>query len=204
MESVEGQANQNVENVEGQEQQVDLNALMEQMEQLKSTNQRLLSESKQNADKYREIRDKYAAKEKLELEEKENWKERLDIEKNEKMELADKYNSLKKQTLQKDLKFNIAQMANGVPLNKGVTIDHVINEVLNTGMVEVSEDESGFVGLQDAFEKVKTDAVFLFDHKKAPMANAIPNNAPRKKSLKEMSGKELEMAMKDNIAKFLN
>lgn len=199
MENVEGHTNQNVE------QQNDLKAILEQVEQLKSTNARLLSESKQNADKYREIRDKYAAKEKLELEEKENWKERLDIEKNEKMELADKYKSLKKQTLEKELKFNVAQMTAGIQLNKGVTIDHVINEVLNTGIVEMNEDESGFNGLKDAFEKVKSEAVFLFDHKKAPMANAIPHSgAPEKKPVTSLRGEEMKQAMLENIAKFIN
>lgn len=205
MDNVEGQAANTDSNVEQQgNQEMDLKALMEQMEQLKSTNSRLLSESKSNADKYREIRDKYAAKEKMELEEKENWKERLDIEKNEKVELLEKYKSLETAALEKDLRFNIADLTRGMTLNKGVKIEHVINEVLNTGMVEKNEENNGFNGLQEAFEKVKNESTFLFDFKKAPMANAVPSGqAPKNKTINEMSKAERDAHFKQNIAALL-
>lgn len=185
MEHVEGQAQQNDQSSEGEANQaVDVKALMERLEQLESTNNRLLSESKENAEKYRSARDKLVQKEKIELEQNDNWKERLELEKNEKSEWVDKFNALKKETLKKDLNFNVAKMVSGVKLNKGVTVDHVIDEVLKTGMVEVDEDNNSFMGLNDAFAKVKNDAVFLFDIGKAPMTNAMPQGAaPEKKKM---------------------
>ena len=164
-------------NIEGKD-------LMGQMQSLKSTNERLLAQSKDNADKYRKLRDATDSKEKLELEESENWKLLLDKEKDERHKLSEDYNTLKKSSLKKDLNFNIVKLIGSTQLNTGVTVEHVIDEVLRTGMVEVSDDESEFVNINDAFEKVKNDAVFLFNSQKAPMANAIPGGrAPAEKKL---------------------
>lgn len=156
---------------------------MDELMKLKSTNERLLAQSKENAEKYRGLRDKVDAKEKLELEENENWKVLLDNEKNASHELKEKYDTLKKSALRKDLDFTVAGLIDS-PLSQGATIDHVISEVLKTGMVEMTEDESGFTNVKEAYAKVKEDALFLFNTSKAPMANAVPgNNAPAEKKL---------------------
>ena len=157
--------------------------LMDELAKLKSTNERLLAQSKENAEKYRGIRDKVDAKEKLELEENENWKVLLDNEKNASHELKEKYDSLKKNALRKDLDFTVAGLIDS-PLSQGATIEHVISEVLKTGMVEMTEDESGFTNVKEAYAKVKADALFLFNTSKAPMANAVPgSSAPKEKTL---------------------
>ena len=158
-------------------------SLMDELTKLKSTNERLLAQSKENAEKYRGIRDKVEAKEKLELEENENWKALLDNEKNASHELKEKYDSLKKNALRKDLDFTVAGLIDS-PLSQGATIEHVISEVLKTGMVEMTEDESGFTNIKEAYAKVKEDALFLFNTSKTPMANAVPgSNAPAEKKL---------------------
>lgn len=184
MENAEQHESQNNEKIEQSEPSNDSNGIEEQIASLKSTNDRLLAQSKDNADKYRKLRDKTDAKEKLELEESESWKQLLDKEKNDHHELRENYASLKKTTLKKDLNFNIAKLIGSTPLNNGVNLEHVIDEVLRTGMVEVSEDESEFLNVNEAFEKVKLEAVFLFDSKKVPMANAIPGSgAPKERQL---------------------
>ena len=171
--------------------------LLAQLEEQKKTNDRLLAESKENANKYRSIRDKYAAKEKIELEQSENWKERLELEKNERLELLEKHNQLKKTTLKKDLDFTVAKLIDK-PLEDGVTIDDVIEYVLKTDMVTVSEDESSFENVKEAYDLVKDSKSFLFSNKKAPMVNAVPTgNAPKDRKL---SNKELfENAIKHII-----
>lgn len=206
METVEGQVSQPVEqNVEGQIGDDGNTELMQQLAQLKSTNERLLAQSKENAEKYRKVRDKMESKEKLELEETENWKVLLDKEKDSHHQLKEQFDDLRKNSLKKDLNFNIAKLIGSTPLNKGVTVDHVIDEVLRTGVVEVNEDETEFLNVDQAFEKVKNEAIFLFNNSKAPMANTVPSNqSPKEKTFTQMTTKERDAAFKENIAKLIN
>jgi hypothetical protein len=157
--------------------------LVEQMAALKATNDRLLAQSKENANKYRALRDKADAEERLELEKSENWKQLLDKEKNENHELREKHNALKKAALKKDLDFTVANMIDA-PLSTGVEIDDVIEQVLKTGMVEVADDDSSFLNVKEAFDQVKNTKMFLFNPKKAPMTNTVPNaHAPAEKKI---------------------
>lgn len=157
--------------------------LMDELAKLKSTNERLLAQSKENAEKYRGIRDKVEAKEELELKESENWKAVAALKEKAAAELKVKYVALKKDSLRKDLDFTVAGLIDS-PLSQGATIEHVISEVLKTGMVEMTEDESSFTNVEEAYAKVKADALFLFNTSKAPMANAVPgSNAPTEKKL---------------------
>jgi len=161
----------------------DNSGLVEQIANLKATNDRLLAQSKDNANKYRTLRDKTDAEEKLELEKSENWKQLLDKEKNDNHELREKHNALKKVSLKKDLDFSVANMID-VPLSTGVEIDDVIEQVLKTGMIEVNDDDSGFVNVKEAFEHVKNNKMFLFNSKKPPMTNTVPNaQAPAEKKI---------------------
>jgi hypothetical protein len=204
MENVEGQTPETNVTAEGHAADSGLNEILEQVAALKSTNERLLAQSKENAEKYRSLRDKTEAKEKLELEESENWKTLLDKEKNDHHQLRESFNSLKKTTLKKDLNFNIAKLIGSTPLNKGVTVDHVIDEVLRTGIVEVNEDESEFLNVSEAFDKVRNDSIFLFDSKKAPMANTVPQGkVPTDKPLNQMTKSERDEAFKANIASLI-
>ncbi len=158
--------------------------LMAQLDQSNATNERLLTESKDNASKYRTIRDANSAREKLELEQSENWKERLGVETKEKLEAIEKLASLQKTTLRKDLDFEVAKMIGNTPLNEGVSINDVIHQVIETGIATMNDDSSGFENLDQAYEKVKLSKQFLFNSSRKPMANAIPTgSAPTGKKL---------------------
>lgn len=169
--------------IEQSVQQNDDSELAKQIATLKATNDRLLAQSKDNANKYRALRDKTDAEEKLELEKSENWKQLLDKEKNDNHTLREKHDALKKVSLKKDLDFSVANMIDA-PLSQGVEIDDVIEQVLKTGMIEVNDDDSGFVNVKEAFEQVKNTKMFLFNSKKAPMTNTVPNaQAPAEKKI---------------------
>ena len=87
------------------------------------------------------------------------------------------------QAVRTDLDFSVANMID-MPLSGGVEIDDVIEQVLKTGLVEVSDDDSTFLNVKEAYEKVKTTKGFLFNSKKAPMTNTVPNgHAPASKKL---------------------
>lgn len=202
MDNVEQHSPENVEKVEQPTNENDPKneiSLMDQIEQLKSTNNRLLAQSKENADKYRSLRDQNDAKTKLELEENENWKTLLDNEKNEHSKLRDDFNSLRKTTLKKDLDFTVAKMIDK-PLTNGFTIDDVIDQVLKTGIVEVSDDDSGFLNVADAFNKVKETKPALFNTTKIPMTNKVPDGGePKSKTFAELSVDERTKLRSDLI-----
>jgi oligoendopeptidase F len=154
---------------EQKEQQVDINAVMNRLEQLEQTNQRLLEESKQYKNKYRGLRDEVETKEKAKLEESENWKELLDREKNEKMQLADQVRSYKQQTLKQNINFEVARHApNAFDVNDVITS-------LPKDMLQMDEETLEVKGIEDAVNLVKEKKPWLFDTKKSTgMASQRP------------------------------
>jgi hypothetical protein len=175
-----------VENVEVEQSKAEptIAELMAKLEAANNYNEKLIVESKDNANKYKSIRDANADREKLELEASENWKERLAVEKKEKLEAIEALSSLQKTTLRKDLDFEVAKMIGNTPLQDGVSINDVIHQVVETGIATTNDDGSGFENLAEAYAKVKESKQFLFNNSKKPMANAVPaGNAPTGKKL---------------------
>jgi len=168
-------------------------ALLDRLAQLESTNERLLAQSKENADKYRSMRDAKDASEKEELLKQENYKGLLGKKNEEYSALEENFNTLKKTALKKDLDFTVAKLIDK-PLANGASVDDVIEQVLKTGVVEILEDESGFANIEEAYNKVKESKAFLFDAKKSTMINAVPSGqAPSGKKLSQ--GEQLSSAL---------
>lgn len=132
---------------------------------LKSTNERLLNESKDHAGKYRTLRDEVSTKEKADLEQNEQWKELLDKEKNSHFELGEKYKGLRKQTLQKSLEFEIAGLA-----KDAFDVRDVINS-MPLDEVNIDEDNLTFGGLEEAVKKVRESKEYLFKPKDSVKMN---------------------------------
>ena len=197
---VEGQPDGKVETKLVEQPQVSMEDLQAKIVALESTNGRLLSESKDNSDKYRSLRDKNTTREKIELEQSENWKERLELEKNEKLEFKEKFEVLKKTSLRKDLDFEVAKLIGNSPLNDGVSINDVIYQVMETGLIEVNDAENGFNNLTDAYTEVKKSKQFLFNTSKKPMINDIPSEgAPAEKKLN--SNERMDLALTNLFTK---
>jgi len=201
MENVEGQNEQTAATkTEGNEStEVDAKALMDKIAQLESTNERLLSQSKENADKFRTLRDSNSEREKKELLDQENYKGLLGKKSEEHNELLERFENLSKKALKKDLNFTVAKLIDK-PLADGASVDDVIEQVLKTGEVVLLDDESGFTGIEEAYNKVKESKSFLFDVKKANQFNKVPSNkAPQGKKLSntEQLGSALESIFKN-------
>ena len=178
METVEGQESTNVE-VQAEQpvnENMDVKSLMEEVSKLRATNERILSESKSHADKNRRMKLERETNERALLEEKEDYKTL-----NEK--LKEDFNSLKKSSLKNNLDFTVAKLIDR-PLQDGATVEDVIDHVLKTGLITVSDDESRFENVEDAYQKVKLEKGFLFSNKQVPMTNAVPNSgAPKERKL---------------------
>jgi hypothetical protein len=168
--------------VENQEQTVDIEALMKRVEQLESSNNRLLDESKSWKEKYqseRSVREKDTEKK---LTENEQWKELVEIEKNKRFELESKVKDLTTLSMQKDLKYKVASLAKDAH-----NVEDVVAAVSRSGMLELDKDSGTIRGIEEAYNKVREEKPYYFDlAKKSGMSAGKPDTMiPKEKSLEE-------------------
>ena len=175
--------------------------LSAQIEQLKATNERLLSESKSNKTKRSEVEELQAQIDSFknkELEDKGNWQERLvsEQEKNQKLNdaLVAKDNMI--------LKGNIVNA-----VSKSAKDAWDVNDLLAQSefakMIEVNEETLQPIqeSVDNFVNSLKEQKKYLFKGGKvAPMADAKPGvNAPKDKTLKQMSNEERLAAMQSSF-----
>lgn len=157
--------------VENQEQTVDIEALMKRVEQLESSNNRLLDESKSWKEKYqseRSVREKDTEKK---LTENEQWKELVEIEKNKRFELESKVKDLTTLSMQKDLKYKVASLAKDAH-----NVEDVVAAVSRSGMLELDKDSGTIRGIEEAYNRVREEKPYYFDlAKKSGMSAGKPD-----------------------------
>lgn len=159
--------------------------VLKRVEMLERTNQRLLEESKGYADKYRGLRDGVEKEKKQKLEQEENWKELLDIEKNKNHELNEVLMSTRKQVLQERLHTEVAKHARDAH-----NIDLVI-KALPRDMVSIDEETLEIKGVSDAINLLKEKEFYLFDQKKnSGQPNSRPSAVNGKVAYSELSQQE--------------
>jgi hypothetical protein len=160
MEQVQEQENTdgNV-NVESQEQapEVNIEALMARLEKLENTNSRLLDESKTNKSKYQSLRSEVDSKQQVQLEESENWKELLEIEKNKGFELQENNKKIKQNVLKQKLNFEVAKHA-----KNAFDVTDVINS-LDKNLLSIDEESLDIGGIKEAVESVMSNKPHLFN-----------------------------------------
>lgn len=181
------------------EAEVSIEQLMEEVGRLKQTNERILSESKDWKAKYQGIRGEVEQKEKHELESKEQWKELLEKERNEKFEIQDQLKGMRKKILGKSLKFELAKNAADAE-----DID-LLAQALPESMVEINEENLTIGGIKDAVDHLRKEKPFLFKKQSAPkMVNERPQAFENKPSLGQMTASERDQQMKSALAQLIN
>lgn len=151
------------------------------IDQLSSSKERILAESKDYKSKYSELRTTVEAAEKAKLEESENWKELLEREKNEKFELQEKWKNLRQQTVKANLQFKAAQLA-----ADAWNIDDVINS-MPSDAIEIGEDLS-VAGIENAINAVREAKPYLFKQEQAAsMVSSNPGGKPKAPDWKSLS-----------------
>ena len=157
------QVNESIE-TQGAEQQevnqeIDVKALMAEMDKLRSTNERLLNESKQNKAKYQGLRTEVDSRQQKSLEENEQWKELLEIEKNKSFEVQEQMKSMKQKVLQSNLHAEVAKHAkNAFDVN-----DVVSNLQSKKDMLNIDEENLRVDGIKEAVEIVMKEKPYLFN-----------------------------------------
>jgi len=133
--------------------------ILDQLVQQKSTNARLLTESKDNADKFRELRDNVDAKSKKKLEDEGKTEELLAIEKNNVFKLNETLKERSKRELQKDLEIEVSRYAHNAHDLKDVVA------ALPLEMITIDEESGKVNGVKEAVAKVMEDKAYMFQSK---------------------------------------
>ena len=148
----------------------EFNALQEKVKSLTSTNERILTESKDYKGKYRALQSDHDDKKAADLEANESWQERLEIEKTKNFELQNSINDFKQMQLKSNLQNEVMKLAPDA---------HNVNDIINSlGMdgIEINEDNLSFGGLDDAVNKVRESKDYLFKKERAPQ---MKQSAPK-------------------------
>jgi thiamine kinase-like enzyme len=194
--NAEVQEQQEVKEQQTETKEVDVNALMARLEQLESTNQRILNESKEYKTKYRSLRENVEQKEQEQLEKSENWKELLDIEKNKSNQYAQEAKQLKSQMLKKHIDFEVARLA-----PNAFDIGDVINN-LPKEMLSINEETMEVKGIEEAVNLIKEKKSYLFNVKQGTgMAQQRPVADNGEVSFKDLDKQQQDRLFREALAK---
>lgn len=191
---------------EAEGQGLDVNELVAQINQLKSTNERLLNESKQYKTRKSEVEELQSQLKEYEtkkLEEQGNWQEMLKREQEEKSQLQARLQKQQNEILKGNVYNAVANVAKDA---------HDISDLLAqseyANTIEVDEDslKPSQESIDTFVNSLREKKPYLFRPQKvAPMADAKPSvqkEAP-KKSAGNMNKNELADAMKQRLAQAL-
>lgn len=192
----EGQGEVNSQDQKPQE--VDSEKLMAELEKLKATNQRLLDESVQYKNKYKEVKESVEKQTKQKLEEEENFKALYEQTEKKFYETQNQLNDYKKQILKKDLAFKVANVA-----KDAYDIDDVLNR-LPREMLKIDEETGEVSGVDEAVSYLKEKKWYLFNQQKnTGMSDQRPKNDSGKKSWKDLEKHEKDKLFKDSLSEWL-
>ena len=175
--------------------EVDVESLVQRLEQLESTNKRILDESKQYKEKYRSLRTEVEGKEQKQLEDNENWKELLDMEKNKTHGLNEQLQQFKKTALKKELE---AQVARKAP--DAFDVDDVIRS-LPKDAISIDEEALTIKGIDEAISTVRESKHYLFKQDKTSGQTAARPAGQLDK--KELSREEKDKEFRDTLKDFI-
>jgi len=166
-----------------EENKIDVDSVVKRLEQLESSNSRLLDESKGWKEKYQSLKSSQEQIKEQELAENEQWKELVEMERNKRHELETTVSQLKKRTMQTDLKYKVASLA-----KDAYDVEDVIVNISKTGMLDIDPETGSIAGIEEAYNKVRNEKPFLFNTaKKSGMDPGRPEgSAPKDKTLDEL------------------
>ena len=171
--------------------------MIKRMETLEKTNERLLTESKDWKGKYRNLKDGVENEKKQVLQDSENWKELLDIEKNKTHELHENLTGMKKQVLREKLHFEVAKHA-----RDAYDISDVIN-ALPRDVVSINDESLEVQGVSEAVQMLKDKKHWLFDTKKGSgQPSTRPTGSDGRISYEELSKTEKDKLFMESLKGF--
>lgn len=186
----------NVEQSSEGSKSVDINVVMKELESLKASNERLLSESKDWKAKYQGISGKISEVEKSKLEKEGNFQQLLEQERKEKSDLTAKLKDREKSYLKAQARSLLAELAKDA---------HDVGDLLKLDEVSTIEyDEENLTVLKDSVQKfvsgIREKKPWMFGEKKIPsQADGKPSTSTPAKSYAQMTSAEKSAAMKESF-----
>lgn len=164
---------------------LDPNKLLERLEALESSKERLETESKKWKERYKELETENEAARQKRLEEEGKYQELLEMEKKKHATLQEQIDKTKKTALQKELLTQIARYAPNA---------HDFEDVYKNmpyEMLDLDEEDMTFKNVQDAVNQVKENKPYLFATDKLPGSmSSRPDGKPKAKDLNTMKPEE--------------
>lgn len=184
---------------EEQKPEIKMDDLLLEVDQLKSTKERLLKESKDYAIKYRTLRDEIDQKEKIALEKSDNHRALYEKSEIKNKEIALQLESMNKKMREKEYLFQIAKHA---PDARDVLL---VAQKLPKELVQWNDELTTFDGIEEGLKAVRKNYGFLFEEKKGvPMVNTIPStNKTGDKTIKSMTMGEKKQALSSALETIL-
>lgn len=182
--------------------QVSEKDLLAQIEQLKSTNERLLQESskyKTRKSEVDEIREQLESYKKKELEQKGNFQEMLKMEQEKRMQLQNELEQRDKKLLKSNIFNAVSNYA-----KDAYDVNDLLAQRDYASMIEIDEDnlEPVAASIQRFVDTLKEEKKYLFKgNKVASMADTKPAiDKPIAKNLAQMSDQERRQHMKQLLS----
>lgn len=172
-------------------------SLVAKLEQSQSSNDRLLGESKDNKAKYQSMRKQQEDAQKEDMESKEQWKELLEKERNEKFELESDLKASKKRAVLKEIHFQAAKHAPDAQ-----DIDILINSIpLTEDMID--KDTGEVSGLSGVIDELRKNKPFLFKKDVPNMRQDNPGyvGAPPEKDFSKLKPAEQDLLLTKDLEK---
>ena len=157
----------------------EFNELKAQFENLTSSKDRILSESKDYKSKYNTMRKEQEAKQVESMEKKEEWKDLLEQERSKSYELEGKYKSAQKKAVLKDVNFQVSRLAGDAH-----DVDDVINS-LNLTEDQINFDTGEVNGISGLIDGLRKNKPYLFKTDVPKMNQTNPKFKEEKKEMSE-------------------
>ena len=166
----------------------ELNEALEVVNQLKSTNDRLLNESREYKEKFKTLQTDISNKEKTELEKSGDLQALLEKERTEKFEYQMRLEKQEHKSVAQALKYEVAKLT-----GDAYDIDDVISNLGSEG-IDYDKESDSFTGLKEAIETVRERKKYLFATQvPVEMVTTVPTGKmakPVEKTLSQMSRME--------------
>lgn len=171
--------------------------LQEQVDKLTASNSRLLDESKDYKGKWQSAKQEKDVEVRTQLEEQGNLSELVTELKNDIAGLKSQNTELKKTTLSKDLRVEVARYA-----NDAFDIEDVVRN-LPKGVLQMDEDNLTFDNVQDAVSAVRDSKPHLFNNRPVTgMAGGRPSaDVPKPKTFEDLTSAEQDAAFVEALKK---
>jgi hypothetical protein len=178
---------------------VEIEKVMEELKALKSSNERLLTESKDWKAKYQSAYTEKTGIEKQRLEKEGNFQQLLEQEKKEKLEIEKKLKDREKSLLKTQARAMLAELAKDA---------HDVGDLLKLDEVSaIQYDEENLTVLKDSVQNfvasVREKKPWMFGEKKIPTSTDGKPSTSSAKSFAQMTSNEREAEMKNSFKQLL-